>query len=219
VLWSHGGTEVDESGKVAINSDGTRKALEYMVKLAEVSTPNITGFDEGANNRAFLASEISATQNATSIYYRAVDEVLEGMDHFKYPAGPAGWIQFCEMNTLTLFDHSKNLDAGKAVLKWLMEPEQLIPLMQIGITFYTPLLKAYDDNPAMPWNVDPKLKVAYKLAEGLHLSGYPKQPSANSAKVYQNRTVVNMFARVITGDATIDEAITTAEDEMKAVYG
>ena len=219
VLWSHGGAEVDESGKVAINSDSTRKALEYMVKLAEVSTPNITGFDEGANNRAFLASEISATQNATSIYYRAVDEVREGMDHFKYPAGPAGWIQFCEMNTLTLFEHSNNKEAGKAVLQWLMESEQLVPLIQIGITFYTPLLKAYDDNPAMPWNVDPKLKVAYKLAEGLHLSGYPKKPSANSAKVYQNRTVVNMFARVITGDATIDEAMATAEDDMKAVYG
>ena len=219
VLWSHGGSEVDESGKVAINSDGTRKALEYMAKLAEVSTPNITGFDEGANNRAFLASEISATQNATSIYYNATGEVLEGMDHFRYPAGPAGWIQFCEMNALTLFAHSKNKEAGKAVLKWLMEPAQLIPLMQIGITFYTPLLKAYDDNPAMPWNVDPKLKVAYKLAEGLHLSGYPLQPSANSAKVYQNRTIVNMFARVVTGDATVDEAMTGAEDELKAVYG
>lgn len=219
VLWSHGGTEVDESGKVAINSDGTKAALDYMAKLAEVSTPNITGFDEGANNRAFLASEISATQNATSIYYRATGDVLEGMDHFKYPAGPAGWIQFCEMNALTLFAHSKNLEAGKAALKWLMDPAQLIPLMQIGITFYTPLLKSYDDNPAMPWNVDPKLKVAYKLAEGLHLSGYPLQPSANSAKVYQNRTIVNMFARVVTGTATVDEAVSIAEDELKSVYG
>lgn len=218
VLWSHGGTEVDESGKVAINSEGTRKALEYIQKLAEVSSPDITGFDEGANNRAFLAGGISATQNATSIYYRATDEVLEGMDHFKYPAGPAGWIQFCEMNALTLFAHSQNLEAGKALLSWLMEEEQLSPLVQIGITFYTPLLKAYDDKPNMPWNVDPKLKVAYKLAEGLHLSGYPLPPSAKSAKVYQNRSIVNMFARVIVGEATIDEAMAQAEEELKAVY-
>jgi multiple sugar transport system substrate-binding protein len=218
VLWSHGGTEVDESGKVAINSEGTRKALEYITKLAEVSSPDITGFDEGANNRAFLAGEISATQNATSIYYSATDEVLEGMDHFKYPAGPAGWIQFCEMNALTLFAHSQNLEAGKALLKWLMEEDQLSPLIQIGITFYTPLLKAFDDKPNMPWNVDSKLAVAYKLAEGLHLSGYPLQPSAKSAKVYQNRSIVNMFARVIVGEASIDEAMKTAEDELKAVY-
>jgi multiple sugar transport system substrate-binding protein len=219
VLWSHGGTEVDESGKVAINSDATKAALAFMADLAAVSSENITGFDEGANNRAFLGGEISATQNATSIYYNATGEVLEGMDHFRYPAGPAGWIQFCEMNALTLFAHSENADAGKALLKWLMEEEQLSPLVQIGITFYTPLLRAYDDKPNMPWNVDPKLKVAYKLAEGLHLSGYPLQPSAESAKVYQNRTIVNMFARVITGEATIDEAVATAEDEIKAVYG
>jgi multiple sugar transport system substrate-binding protein len=219
VLWSHGGSEVDESGKVAINSDGTKKALEYMTKLAEVSSPNITGFDEGANNRAFLGGEISATQNATSIYYRATGEVLEGMNHFRYPEGPAGWVMFTEMNTLSLFQHSKNLEAGKAVLKWLMEPEQLIPLVQIGITFYTPLLKAYDDMPSMPWNVDPKLAVAKGLAHGGNVTGYPLPPSANSAKVYQNRTIVNMFARVITGDATIDEAVATAEEELKAVYG
>jgi multiple sugar transport system substrate-binding protein len=218
VLWSHGGTEVDEAGKVAINSAGTRAALEYIKKLAAVSSPNITGFDEGANNRAFLGGEISATQNATSIYYRATGEVLEGMDHFKYPAGPAGWVQFCEMNALTLFAHSKNLEAGKALLSWLMAEEQLSPLVQIGITFYTPLLKAYDDKPNMPWNVDPKLAVAYKLAEGLHLSGYPLQPSAKSAKVYQNRSIVNMFARVIVGEATIEEAVGQAEDELKQVY-
>jgi multiple sugar transport system substrate-binding protein len=190
-----------------------------MTKLAEVSSPNITGFDEGANNRAFLAGEISATQNATSIYYRATDEVLEGMNHFRYPEGPAGWVMFTEMNTLSLFQHSKNLEAGKAVLKWLMEPEQLIPLVQIGITFYTPLLKAYDDMPSMPWNVDPKLAIAKGLAHGGNVTGYPLSPSANSAKVYQNRTIVNMFARVITGDASIDEAVSTAEEELKAVYG
>ena len=69
-----------------------------------------------------------------------------------------------------------------------------------------------------PWNVDPKLKFTKGMAEGLHLSGYPLQPSAMSAKAYQNRTIVNMFARIISGDATIDEAIKTAEDGLKAVY-
>jgi multiple sugar transport system substrate-binding protein len=218
VLWSHGGSEVDESGKVAINSEGTKKALEYIQKLAEVSSPNITGFDEGANNRAFLGGEISATQNATSIYYFATGEVLENMSHFRYPEGPAGWVMFTEMNTLSLFEHSENKEAGMAVLKWLMEPEQLIPLVQIGVTFYTPLLQAYDDMPSMPWNVDPKLAVAKGLAHGGNVTGYPLPPSPKSAKAYQNRTIVNMFARVITGDATIEEAMKQAEDELKAVY-
>ena len=139
------------------------------------------------------------------------------MDHFRYPTGPAGWIQFCEANALTVFGHA-DLDCAKEVIRYLMEPAQLIPLMQIGITFYTPLLKAYDDMPSMPWNVDPKLRVAYRLAEGLHLSGYPDQPSAQSAQVYQNCTIVNMFARVIMGEATIDEAMATAGDEAAAVY-
>jgi multiple sugar transport system substrate-binding protein len=223
LLWSYGAHEVEEDGKtVSINSQETRDALVYAQELAKVSAPDITAYDEGSNNRSFLAGEISCTQNATSIYFvaeRQAPEVFEAMSHFQYPDGPAGHHQLVELNLLSIFDFGVNKDAAHALVAWLMEPEQLGPLAQIGITFYTPLLSAYDDMPNMPWNYDPKLAPLKGLAYTGHLPGWPGPPSRQSAEAYGNQSLVNMFARVVTGEADIEEAIKIAEDELKAVYG
>jgi multiple sugar transport system substrate-binding protein len=222
LLWSYGAHEVEEDGKtVAINSQETRDALAYAQELAKVAAPDITAYDEGSNNRNFLAGEISCTQNATSIYYvaeRQAPEVFEAMSHFQYPDGPAGHHQLVEMNLLSIFDFSESKDAGHALVAWLMEPEQLAPYAQIGITFYTPLLSDYDDMPNMPWNFDPKLAPLKGLAYTGHLPGWPSPPSRQAAEAYGNQSLVNMFARVVTGEADIEEAIKIAEDELKAVY-
>ncbi|RME86026.1 MAG: extracellular solute-binding protein [Caldilineae bacterium] len=221
ILWSFGGREVEEDGKtVAINTAETRAALKYIKQLAEVSSPDITGYDEGGNNRAFLAGEISATQNATSIYWvaqRQAPEVAENMSHFRYPAGPAGHQQFIEMNLLAVFDFSPNKEAAKAVVAWLMEEPQLSPLAQVGLTFYTPMLYYYDDLPNMPWNIDPKLAPLKGLAKTGHLAGWPGPASRQSGEAYANQTIVNMFASVIAGE-DIETAVKRAEDELKAVY-
>jgi multiple sugar transport system substrate-binding protein len=222
LLWSYGGSEVEEDGKtVSINSAETRAALAYVQELGKVAAPDITAYDEGANNRNFLGGEISCTQNATSIYFvaeRQAPEVFEAMSHFKYPEGPAGHHQLVEMNLLSIFDFSQNKEAAKAMVAWLMEETQLSALAQIGITFYTPLLSYYDDLPNMPWNFDPKLAPLKGLAYTGHLPGWPGPPSRQAAEAYGNQSLVNMFARVVTGEADIEEAIKIAEDELKAVY-
>ena len=222
LLWSYGAHEVEEDGKtVSINSQETRDALAYAQEFAKVAAPDITAYDEGANNRNFLAGEISCTQNATSIYFvaeREAPEVFANMSHFQYPDGPAGHHQLVEMNLLSIFDFSENKEAARALVAWLMEPEQLGPLAQIGITFYTPLLSAYDDMPNMPWNFDPKLAPLKGLAYTGHLPGWPGPPSRQAAEAYGNQSLVNMFARVVTGEADVEEAIKIAEDELKAVY-
>jgi multiple sugar transport system substrate-binding protein len=221
LLWSFGGMEVEEDGKtVAINSQATRDALKWMVEFGKVAYEGITGFDEGGNNQAFMNGDVSCTQNATSIYWASesqAPEIHNDMSHFKYPAGPGGYHQLVEMNELALFAHSQNKEAGKAVLRWLMEPVQFVPLVQIGITFYSPLLNDYDDNPAMPFNVNPVFKPLKGLAHDGHMPGWPSKPSRASGEAYANQTLVNMFASVLLGE-DIETAISIAEEELKAVY-
>ena len=227
LLWSMGGAEVEEDGcTVAINSQGTRDALAYMIELGKYMAPDVTAYDEGGNNRAFLGGEISATQNATSIYWTALRQgtttadgvkIAENMNHFPYPAGPAGRQEFVQMNLLSIPAHTENPEAAKAWLKWMMEPSQLGPLSAVGITFYTPLLHYYDDDPSMPWNVDPKLAALKGSADGGHLAGWPGPASRESAEAYENQTIVNMFASVLTG-TDIEEAVMRAEEELSTVY-
>ena len=60
-LWSMGGAEVDDKGKVAINSKETIEAVKYMTALWKDSMDEGgLAWDDSSNNRAFLASTICA---------------------------------------------------------------------------------------------------------------------------------------------------------------
>ncbi|RKN41057.1 ABC transporter substrate-binding protein [Micromonospora endolithica] len=222
LLWSYGATEVEADGKtVAINSSQTREAVKLMQELAAVSAPEISSYDEGGNNTSFLAGKIAVTQNATSIWYTAqkqAPDIAKNMSHARYPRGPVGHQQLVEMNSLAIFAHSKRVEPAKAFYRYLMESEQLTALAEAALTYYTPLLKGYDDLRSMPWNSEPKLDGLRGLAAGGHMPGWPGPASRQSAQAYNNQTVVNMFARVISGKASAEESIRTAEDELKKVY-
>ncbi|MFL4989216.1 MAG: ABC transporter substrate-binding protein, partial [Microvirga sp.] len=54
LMWSYGGAEVDESGKVVINSKETIESVKYMVALwKEACDEGGLAWDDSSNNRAF----------------------------------------------------------------------------------------------------------------------------------------------------------------------
>jgi len=98
LLWAHGASLVDASDNIAIDSAETRAALEYCKALYETFAPGTVAWNDAFNNKAFLAGEISLTNNGISIYAAAqrnaaggdakAAEVAEDMDHAYYPVGP-----------------------------------------------------------------------------------------------------------------------------------
>ena len=74
LLWSHGGMQVDEAGKVAINSPETVAAIEYAKKLYATFIPGTESWLDINNNRAFLSGDISLTANGVSLYYAALKD-------------------------------------------------------------------------------------------------------------------------------------------------
>ncbi len=72
LLWSFGGAEQDEQGRVAINSPQTVDALKYMAALyKQTETPEVFSWDPSSNNRAILAGKSSYVQNAISVTRQA----------------------------------------------------------------------------------------------------------------------------------------------------
>ncbi|MEM1401318.1 MAG: extracellular solute-binding protein, partial [Pseudomonadota bacterium] len=100
LLWAHGASLVDANDQVAIDSPETRAALEYCKSLYETFAPGTVAWNDAFNNKAFLAGEISLTNNGISIYAAAqrnaadgdakAAEIAEDMDHAYYPVGPVG---------------------------------------------------------------------------------------------------------------------------------
>lgn len=222
MLWSFGGQEVGADGRrVALDSEATRAALRFFRDLAAVSDRGTSEFDEAANNDAFLNSQISMTQNASSIYWKALQQqpvVAEAMNHVKYPSGPGGFHQLVELNSIAIFNHSRNVDAAKDWIRWMMEPAQLRPRAETALSFFTPSLEDYVDDPDMPWNTDPKLAGMRGIHDGGHLAGWPGPASLEADLVHKNATLVKMFGAVGYDNASIDWATRTAAEELRRVY-
>ena len=71
VVWTHGGAMVDEEDNVIINSPETVEALKYAKALYDTFVPGTLSWLDPSNNKAYLAGEVSGTQNGISIYYAA----------------------------------------------------------------------------------------------------------------------------------------------------
>ena len=72
LLWSFGGQEVDEKGKVAINSQGTRDACDFLREFWKAACDEGgLAWDDSSNNRAFYGETIGASLNGASIYFNA----------------------------------------------------------------------------------------------------------------------------------------------------
>ncbi len=222
LLWSYGGQEIDpETQKVALDSAATRAALEYFGELAAVSDQRALSFSEGGNNAAFLRGEIAMTQNASSIYWRALQdqsELLDVITHHRYPSGPAGYHQLLEMNTLSVFEHSRNVDVASDFIRFAMNSVSLRERANLSFSFFSPPLLDRINDPAMVWNQDPVFAGLKGSNTGGHVPGWPARSTIESGLVFQNATLADMFRSVGTGEASVNEAVATATHALRRVY-
>lgn len=224
LLWAYGGAEVDKDGKTVIfNSPETLRAVEFVKQLyAEAMTPDVTSWDDSSNNRAFIAGQVSATNNAASIYASAekdAPDVYKNMNHFAYPAGPAGKAQYLELHSLGVMKYSKNLAAAKDLLAYLFDEAQYGPWLASGKTAAMPLLKDFDGRPDMPWNKDPKLAAFKGMGAIGRLPGWKGPSTAKAAEAFAKFIVIDAFAQAATGQKSPADAVKWGENELKQVYG
>ena len=71
LIWAFGGSLVDKTNKVIIDSPETLKALEYAKELYANFVPGTLSWLDPHNNKAFLDGQVSVTNNGISVYYAA----------------------------------------------------------------------------------------------------------------------------------------------------
>ena len=128
LLWSYGVTVMDKDGKkVALDSSETAKAVEYVKELyKKACIEDCIGWLDPANNKAFLTSQISCTNNAYSIMVSAkrdLPDMGKVIDHALNPKGPTGQRHHALVPvTHGVFAHSKDVQAAKDFLHPPVEP-------------------------------------------------------------------------------------------------
>jgi multiple sugar transport system substrate-binding protein len=220
LLWSYGGAEVAADGKtVVIDSDETARAVDFARKFfKDTMLPDVLGWTDVSNNKAWMAEQISCTNNAESILWfakREFPEIGKVTAQAMNPAGPKGRFHLLNSISHSIFSFSPVREEARAFMRWLMEPQQLSGWYDVAETYYQPLLHAYDNAPM--WNIEPR-NLPYRDALGsAHLPGWPAPASRQLAESVAKYVVVDMFAKACAGTPTKD-VIKTAEAQLKGIY-
>ena len=222
LLWAHGAYQVDENGKVAINSKETLEALKYGAEWYKTFIPGTLSWLDPSNNKAFIAEEISMTQNGVSIYFVLKGDpktaaIAEDTDHSRMPGAKNG--QYPEAgNTLNamIFKHSKFPNAGKEYLRFMMEAEQYDPWLTKCMGYWAHPLLAFDQSDC--WKADPKI-VAYRdIQKMTRYDGYKGPISAAAAAATAEYVLVQMVAAAASGQSSPADAIKEGERRLNRIY-
>ena len=224
LLWSHGASLVDEDNRVVINSKETITALEYGRALYETFVPGTLSWLDPSNNKAFLASEISLTWNAISIYAVAKtssDPALKAMaadiQHAHLPIGPVGHpTELHGVLTAFALKYTKYPNAAREYLRFMLEREQYEPWQQASLGFMCQTLRAYESNPI--WTSDPKI-TPFRDGPRLTLySGYRGAVGTASAAAAADAIIPQMVAEAASGQSTPKDAAARAEQRARRYY-
>jgi multiple sugar transport system substrate-binding protein len=224
LVWSHGGKMVDDKNNVVINSPETLAALEYAKQLYATFIPGTLSWQDPSNNKAFLAGEISLTNNGISIYTVAKNSkdeaqlaIAKDMDHANFPVGPVGRpTEFHLMLQAYGFKYSKYPNAVKEYLRFMWEKEQYEPWQEASNGYVTQPLKAYESNPI--WTADPKNTPFRNVLRNALDNGYSGTLGAASAATVGDFVLVDMVAEAATGARSPKEAAERAAERAKRYY-
>ncbi|HEV2548303.1 MAG TPA: ABC transporter substrate-binding protein [Stellaceae bacterium] len=224
LVWSHGGKMVDDNNHVVINSPETLAALEYVKQLYATFIPGTLSWQDPSNNKAFLAGDISLTNNGISIYTVAKNSkdeaqlaIAKDMDHANFPVGPVGHpTEQHLMLQAYAFKYSKYPGAVKEYLRFMWEKEQYIPWQEASNGYVTQPLKAYESNPV--WTADPKNTPFRNVLKNALDNGYSGTLGAASAATIGDFVLVDMVAEAATGARTPKEAAERAAERAKRYY-
>jgi multiple sugar transport system substrate-binding protein len=222
ILWGHNAWTVDKDDKVIINSPETAKALEYAKALSETFIPGVASWNDGSNNKAYLAGELYCTANGISIYVAAKDDpkmkdLADDTYHALMPVGPIGKpteLQLCV--PILAFNFTKYPNAAKAFIAFMLEKENFEKWLSGARGYLTQTLNAYDSAPV--WTADPKNAVFGQASKrALPASGIGT-PGEKAATAIADFIVVDMFANYCTGAKDAKTAMAEAERQLKRIY-
>jgi len=219
VLWAFGMKMASEDGKtVTFNSPQTLAGLKYIVDLAKVMPPGVTGWDDSSNNTAWLAGKLAMTTNAPSIYYQTKTqnpELAANTGHAIWPKGPAGRPVMMDTYSLGIMKFSPNQELAKDLLRYLTTEEGYTNFYMAGQGFQCPTLATFTKLSVFD---DPKLKPVIETLPFGRTSGWPGPVTRAAAEVEAQGVMTDMVQRVLVDKLTPEKALDEATNRMKAIY-
>ena len=227
LLWSFGGAEQDEQGRVVIRSKETVEALKFMRALyKETETAEVFTWDPASNNRMMLAGRASFVQNAISVTRTAErdnPQLAKKIGLVPALRGPVRRIAAEHvMNCYVIWKFAQNIDGAK---QFLIDMVGAFDSVFRESEFYNfpsypstvPNLQQQLETDA---KADPKGKYAVLsgVLEWATNVGYPGYATAGVDEVFNTFVIPTMFARVVRDEVTPEQAAETAQGEIERIF-
>lgn len=228
LMWSFGASEQDENEQVVINSPETIAAVEFMTKLYEQAmTPEVFSWNAASNNQGLVAGKLSYVVNSISAWRTAQESNPDVADDTLFvPAlrGPKAALaaQHVLYNWIVP-QHAEGVDAAK---EFLLHYTANFASATYHSKLYdicawselTPKLGDWlSDDPFGAKPAD-KLKLLADARPWSANIGHPGPASAAIGEVFATYVVPNMFGRAVRGEASPQEAVASAEGQIKSIF-
>jgi len=232
ILYSFGGSEQDEQGRLVIGSKNTVEAVKFVKALyQETMTPEVFSWDASSNNRAMLAGRASVVLNAISVTREAenknmmVDGKPIGDDIWlaKPAKGPTRRMGLEHvMNVYVIWKFAENIAGAK---KFLVDYVGNFHRAFEASEFYNfPCFPKQVPDLKQMLQKDSKAKPPDKysvLADSLDWAtnvGYPGYSNAAIDDIYSQWVVNNMFAKAAQGVMSPEDAVKEAEAKARDIF-
>jgi multiple sugar transport system substrate-binding protein len=227
LLWSYGGAEQDEAGRVIINSKETIEALKYMRALyKETMTSEIFTWDPSSNNRGILAGKLSFVQNAISVTRQAEKDNPEMSKQIQLTPALKGPVRRIAaehvMDCYVIWNFAENKEGAKQFLVDLVETFNTAFKASEFYNFpcfptTVPDLNTQIANDAKAVPSD-KYKVLGNVLEWATNVGFPGYASAAIDEAFNTFVLPTLFAKVAREEMTPEEGVKAAETELKRIF-
>ena len=223
LLWCFGGKEVDEDGRVALNSPETADAVDFLKEFwFAACDEGGLAWDGTSNNRAFLAETVSVTLNGASIYFVARNNprvvapgFADRLGHFLIPEGPGGRYHGVGPFSNCIASYSPNKAAARDYIRFVHQDDNFERFLVTNEGYVNGPLPKWQEHPM--WEEDPAITIYRELPQYGRNLGYAGPYSRESSEVFAKYIIVDLFAKAVRGDST-RSVIEWAERELKGVY-
>jgi multiple sugar transport system substrate-binding protein len=225
IIWNEGGSLVDKDGKVALNSPETVTAMKRVKgwwddKLIPPDSPT---WDDTGNNSAYQKKQAAFVHNPPSIYGWMTQndtELLDNSTMAPFPAGKSGSYSGAGSWSWSIFKSTKNVDGGKDLIRYLMDPKRLQAVYaQVGGRWY-PIYQ--EGNKDEFWTSKPQFKFYPDLLTGGRNDAWPAQPEpklmAALGEVGTRLVIPDMVQDIIVKNMAPEEAVKKAHDAMVEIF-
>jgi multiple sugar transport system substrate-binding protein len=230
VIHSFGGAWTDETGqKVTIDSPETIQAVEWLVdtytnpKWERMLPPGVLSWTDPTNNEAFLGSKVAYTQNAGTVYAKAVVDGVPfaGDIIWDYPKGGPALERFFGLGSMNfgLIKGGKNHEAARELILSFFADDVLKETYKIATSYAVP---AYANN----WEWEEITSVPNSIAQkdgaldpaGWNGIAFPGPATPWIAAVDSQNIGTDMIAAVLTGQSTAAEAVAQAAAAATQIF-